>query len=109
MQVASTAELKDLIKLLAVGSKSIIDLGNGIQLSEEGANLISLIASAPAVLRNANLIIPEFKALDDAGRAELLAYIPSVVSIPSSKTAEVVVEEILKLGVQLSKVLQMLS
>lgn len=103
LRQANTTELKEVIRLLGSGMKLVSDLSDGLDAGDL-FDLVAIARDLPPVLKDAKVMWPEYKALDEDARAELNAYVQSTIAFPASHTVEMVVEKVLSLAISLSGV-----
>lgn len=99
--VATTTNLKELVKAISDAEVLVSDLTQGFSFSEV-TELIALATDLPAAIKDANLIFPEFKALDDAARSDLTAYVVAHCKFPANIAVEVWIEKVLTSIIMLS-------
>jgi hypothetical protein len=103
-RAANTTEIKEVIKLLGDGIKLAGDLSDGL----DGGDLFDLVAVArdlPPALKDVQLVWPEFKALDDAGRAELVQFTKDNITLKQSVVIENWIETVMSVAIGLSALL----
>lgn len=97
---ANTEALKEALLLVGDLVTTGVDLTDGFQLSDLG-DLIKDGKDLPAVIKDASLIVPEYLALDDAAKADLLAWLPANVKVPGHVNVEMFLQTALTVVVQL--------
>lgn len=108
MRAASVSELKDLIKLIADSEMLVAKLMDGLSFDDIG-QLMIVAQDLPAALKDSSLMIPEFISLDDAARADLLAYVQANCKFPGNLSIEDSVQKVLKLLIMLSSAFQLVK
>ncbi len=101
LRAANDAELKTLVKGIADVMTLLSSVSSGFSFAEV-AQLIHVGEDIPAIVKDVNVLIPEYKALDDAARADLVAYVNANVVFPVSKNVEQLVQKSLDVAIALS-------
>ncbi len=104
--MAADKELKDLLKALADGVLLVSEVSQGFSF-QEVTQLVGLVFDIKQVATDAPLLLAQYKALDDAAKADLIAYIDTNVKFPANTQVELVIEKILEALVMLSGLLSL--
>lgn len=102
-RMATDVELKELVKMIADGELLISEVTEGFAFKEI-IQLVKVAEDVPPVLRDAGIMWPEFTSLDDAARADLLAYVTANCKFPANTNIELIVDETLSIIISLSKI-----
>jgi hypothetical protein len=94
-RMANDAELKEVIKAIADSELLVSEVVSGFSFSEI-TQLISVLFDLPPIVQNGAIEWPEFKDLDDAARADLIAYVQAECKFPDSVSAEQWVQKVLQ-------------
>lgn len=108
LEMANNADLKLVVKVVADGMLLASQVGGGLSLAELNT-LIQTGKDVSAMLANPAVLWPEFKALDSAAQADLVAYINANIQFPQNVAVEVFAQKLLDVIVSLSSVAQLIS
>jgi hypothetical protein len=100
-------EIKDLLNFGSSVATLIDSVAKGVNLSEVG-QVLKVIQQAPGALREAPLAFNEYLSLDDAGRADVEAYIATLFPLAEAHVAAAI-KEVLDVVVSLSNVAALLK
>lgn len=106
---ASVDSLKQLIQALQDAGLLIfmIEKDKGVNM-DILAQIMKLINETGDVVKSLGSVIPEFKDLDDAERADLVAFVEKTISLPNV-TVEFAIEQVLKILILVSKLFKRLG
>lgn len=107
-RTATDQELKDVVKAIADTETLVSELQGGFSF-DELAGLVRVANDLPVLAKDANVIIPEWSALDDAARADLVSYVQLNCKYPASVTVEAWTEKVLCAAVLLSQIYQVVT
>lgn len=107
-KLASTQEIQEVIKAIADTELLVSEITVGFSFSEI-TQLVAVIDDVPKVIADASLVIPQWEGLDDAGRAELVAYVQQNCKYPTNVTVEGFTQKVLEAAVLLSKIYQVFA
>lgn len=100
----TNTELKDLVGYGAALASLADHVAKGFKLTDIG-EVLAIVQKGPGVVAEAPAAYQEYLALDDAGRADIDAYVESVYTLSNPKL-EHDVEALIQLAVHASKVVQ---
>lgn len=106
--LATTTNLKEAIKLLGDATLLTSQLSDGVGFEELGT-LLKIAKDLPPVLKNRNLMWPQFTNLDEAARAELVEFVKAEITFPADKSVEEFIEKALAAIIALSALFSVVS
>lgn len=102
-RTANTDELKALIKALGDTAHLVAEVSKGFSFSEI-ADGYALSQEAQALFKQANLLLPTWEQMDDAARADLVAFANANIKLPENVQVEGYVKKVLASAIALSAV-----
>lgn len=103
-RLVNDSELKDVVKAIGDTELLISEITQGFSFAEVG-QLVAVAQDLPKVLKDASVLFPEFSALDDDARADLIAFVQVNCKFPSNLTIEAWVQKVLQAAILLSSIL----
>jgi hypothetical protein len=100
-RLASSNELKLVVKSIADALKLSADVASGFSLGQLGL-LLNLGRDVQAVVAAKDVLVPQWMSMNDADRADLAAYIKATVEVPQNSSVESYAEKILGVASALS-------
>jgi hypothetical protein len=101
--------LKDLLGSLSQLLSLVSQVAtSGFSFSEVGT-IVNLLSSVPVLAQEAPALLAQYKGLDDADRADLVAYVQANVQFPANTNVQLVIDKVLDVAVELSSVFGLLS
>lgn len=107
-RMADDAEIKEVLKAIGDGELLASEASQGFSFSEI-VGLIKVGLDLPPVVRDISVMWPEFKALDDAARADLVSYVQANCAFPANANVNDWVQKALEGVIWLSSTFQMLE
>ena len=107
MRMANDAELKDVVKAIGDSAMLISDAVHGFKFSEI-SEFVGVIGDIRLLLKDGPVLFPEFKALDEAARADLVAYVVANVKFPASQPVEDFLDKALLVAISVSALFALL-
>jgi hypothetical protein len=104
-RIANDQELKDLVKTISDSEALVSELTQGFSFSEL-SSLVALAGDLPMLSSDGPLLVPEWEALDDAARNDLVQYVQATCKYPSNIAIESYVQKVLSAAVFASKLFQ---
>jgi len=104
--MAANKELKDAIKIVS----DLISCGEAIKnfgilkVIPDLKLIVGSIIDLKKAVSEAPQLFPEWKALDDAGRADLVQYVKDSISVPENVNVENYIENALEAVIMLSQI-----
>ena len=98
------SKLKELIQAIADAEVLVSEVANGFSFAEVG-QLIALAKDIPNIVADAPTMIPEWVALDDAARADLIQFVQQNCVCPSFLSVQVWTQKLLSAALMLSSLI----
>jgi hypothetical protein len=98
--------LKDLIKTAGDAGLLLSDLTKGFKLAEIGEGL-TVGQDLQALLSEAPNLLIQYKGLDDAARADLVAEVAKDITFPANVTVQQWIERVLDFAISLSSLISL--
>jgi hypothetical protein len=93
--MANDAQLKEAVTAVASVMNLISDVASGAGLLKEGMDGLAVLRSISPVIKDASLMFPEYKAMDDAARADMDAFVASTVTYAANMQIQQVSQMVL--------------
>lgn len=103
VRMANNAELKLVLKMAGDTAVLVSDVMKGLSLAELSEGY-AVVQDVQPLLKDASLLLPEWEKLDDAARADLVAYAQANLKIPANLSVEAYVQKALASAIALSAV-----
>lgn len=102
VRMANDVELKLIVKVIADGLLLGSQLTKGLSIEEVNTLVASAKDVGALLAMPIGMVIPEFLALDEAARADLIAYVGENVKFPANVIVEAVVQKALDVAIAIS-------
>lgn len=100
--MANDTDIKKLISFVADSEALAAELLTGFSF-QEVVDLIRVATEVKSDIGSPDVYIPEWEALDDAARADLIAYVTTAIKYPANVQVEVWTQKLLQAAVLLSQ------
>lgn len=99
--------LKDLIQAVSDLSLLISTASDGFSFSEV-TELVNAAKDIAIVAKEAPALLAQYKALDDAGRTDLVSFVENNVTFPANQNIQDVIQKVLEAAIALSALVEIL-
>ena len=108
MKMANDVDIKSVIQAISDAELLGSELMHGFSIAEI-SQFVALASDLPIIIQDVSVVWPEFMALDDAARSDLVSYVQANCKFPANVTVEAWTQKVLSAIILLSSIFQVVT